>query len=849
MSAIPRPPLFIQFLLACLSLALLAGPALAARLETDRSEIEVGDVVTIRVAKKPFIAVITNWKATGALELVSSDDDTAKVRALRPGTGTVGMRMNGSPNSIELTVREPAAAPPPLPIYPPMPAVQAPPAQPMPIPPPATSASLRLDRDRFVTGEAFTVHFTAPGSWPNDAWVGIIPSAIPHGDERQNDNHDIAYQYLGKRTAGSLTFTAPSAGDWDLRLHDTDNGGKEFASVGFRVDAAAPTGGREYTAAPMPGGRDYTASTPAANTGLAGMWTIVANNYTGKLELTEHGGQLAGRVWFDVYQTWEDLREIAFDGRTLRFLRPGPSQRYTGVLDGDTVRGSFDQGGGGSWNWSISRVPTSPSTQIPAGKPVLIDDLGPYSWIEASEVQTRLVQAGRAAFRATGNNHFTHRLGIVGDYADQYRYLDFWIYLDNPGADIQLQVQVDGTWAKRWGFDAEPVYNGYGWTMEGASAGLPSGRWLRQRIDLIEQLKIAAGQAVTGLAFSSDGGDVYYDSVYLLANSAPLPPPDIRPHGKRILEDDAGPYAWIESSTVQNEVVGHGQAAFKSTGNNHFTAELGVVGDYPDQFRHIVLWLFPIGREADLQLQVQVDGTWGKRWGFDAGPAYNGYGWTMEGATANLKPGAWQEVELDLIADLRINPGQRITGLAFSSDGGDVYYDAVQLHPNPTPARKPAFKPVGKPVLEDGVEPYAWVDGTETQDYLVFHGAKSFRSTGNNHFTADLGAAGTAPDQYRGLDFWAFFMGPEADLQIQVQVNGAWGKRWGYDAGPVYNGYGWAMEGTTAGLPSGRWTHIRLDLLDQLHLAPGDRITGLAFSSDNADVVYDSVYLLPDRMR
>jgi hypothetical protein len=588
-------------------------------------------------------------------------------------------------------------------------------------------------------------------------------------------------------------------------------------------------------------------------TGLAGTWSINANNYTGKLEFTQPGGKLAGRVWFDVYQAWEELRDIRFDGRTLRFLRPGPNQRYTGTLSGNEVRGTFD--GGGSWDWVITRVSGNSPAQMPpveninrpaTSKRVLEDDKGPYTWIEGTEEQTKQIQAGRAAFRSTGNNHFTHRLGIAGNYADQYRYLDFWIYLMNPSADIQLQVQVDGAWGKRWGFDGDAAYNGYGLAMEGTTAGLASGRWLHQRVDLLQQLHLDAGQAITGLAFSSDGGDVYYDSVYLLPNENPIPPPRGVLNGKLVLEDDVGPYSWVEATAVQKEVIAHGKAAFKSTGNNHFTKELGVVGDYPEQFRSLSFWLFPIGAEADIQLQVQVDGVWGKRWGFDAGPKYNGYGWAMEGATTGLKPGQWQEVSIDLLNQLHINPGQKITGMAFSSDNGDVYYDSVYLHPNANPARKPAFQPAGKLVLEDRADGYNWVEGTEVQNYLVFNGAKAFRSTGNNHFLADLGVAGSGRGQFRHLNFWAFFMGSEADVQVQVQVNGAWGKRWGYDAGPVYNGFGWAMEGTSTRLPNGRWVQIQLDLLGQLHLQPGDKITGLAFSSDNADVIYDSVYLLPD---
>jgi hypothetical protein len=171
------------------------------------------------------------------------------------------------------------------------------------------------------------------------------------------------------------------------------------------------------------------------------------------------------------------------------------------------------------------------------------------------------------------------------------------------------------------------------------------------------------------------------------------------------------------------------------------------------------------------------------------------------------------------------------------------------LQPNPNPAQKPSFQPTGKQVLEDNLGPYKWVERTELQDYLVFRGSKAYRSTGNNHFTADLGVAGNTAGRFQSVGFWAFFMGPEADIQLQVQVNGTWGKRWGFDAGPKYNGYGWAMEGSTANLPNGRWTWIQVDLLNQLKLKAGDKITGLAFSSDNGDVVYDSVWLMPSGSR
>ncbi len=99
---------------------------------------------------------------------------------------------------------------------------------------------LRLEKTAFAPGETITVHFTAPGYFPDNAWIGIIPSQVPHGNESQNDKYDLAYQYLKKRTSGSMVFKAPSQpGSYDIRMHDTDNNGKEVASVSFNVGPEA----------------------------------------------------------------------------------------------------------------------------------------------------------------------------------------------------------------------------------------------------------------------------------------------------------------------------------------------------------------------------------------------------------------------------------------------------------------------------------------------------------------------------------------------------------------------------------------------------------------------------------
>ncbi len=106
---------------------------------------------------------------------------------------------------------------------------------------PTGAATLTLVKTTLAPNEEFQVRFTAPASFPEDAWVGIIPSAVPHGDEAVNDDNEIDYQYLDGQTMGVLTFTTPmDPGSYDLRLNENDSGGKEAASVTFIV--ALPAG-------------------------------------------------------------------------------------------------------------------------------------------------------------------------------------------------------------------------------------------------------------------------------------------------------------------------------------------------------------------------------------------------------------------------------------------------------------------------------------------------------------------------------------------------------------------------------------------------------------------------------
>jgi len=100
---------------------------------------------------------------------------------------------------------------------------------------------INVDKLSFVTGERIVVHFKAPSTFAENAWVGIVPTTVPHGSETINDRNDVAYQYLSGRTSGDLVFTAPEEpGIYDIRMNDADEGGKEVASTTIAVESGTP---------------------------------------------------------------------------------------------------------------------------------------------------------------------------------------------------------------------------------------------------------------------------------------------------------------------------------------------------------------------------------------------------------------------------------------------------------------------------------------------------------------------------------------------------------------------------------------------------------------------------------
>ena len=97
--------------------------------------------------------------------------------------------------------------------------------------------SLQVDKITFYPGEEILVTYSAPGTLPDNAWLGLIPSGVTHGSEAEADQYDVDYQYLSGQNAGQLSLYAPQEpGSYDVRLFDTDRAdGVEVASITVSV--------------------------------------------------------------------------------------------------------------------------------------------------------------------------------------------------------------------------------------------------------------------------------------------------------------------------------------------------------------------------------------------------------------------------------------------------------------------------------------------------------------------------------------------------------------------------------------------------------------------------------------
>jgi len=103
-------------------------------------------------------------------------------------------------------------------------------------PPQLKEPKVWLDKNEFISGEKIEVHFTASDSYPENAYIAIVPSGVKHGSENDIDNHVLNYQHLRKFVWGTFIFDTPKEeGTYDVRMCSSDDNGREVAYTSFKV--------------------------------------------------------------------------------------------------------------------------------------------------------------------------------------------------------------------------------------------------------------------------------------------------------------------------------------------------------------------------------------------------------------------------------------------------------------------------------------------------------------------------------------------------------------------------------------------------------------------------------------
>ena len=105
---------------------------------------------------------------------------------------------------------------------------------------PGYAQRLTLNKSEFGPGEPIVVTFVSRPSLYKYAWIGLVPSHVPHGSASANNRLTLARRDLMNLPSGTMVFAAPGRpGRYDFRMHDMDMGGQEVASVSFTVAASS----------------------------------------------------------------------------------------------------------------------------------------------------------------------------------------------------------------------------------------------------------------------------------------------------------------------------------------------------------------------------------------------------------------------------------------------------------------------------------------------------------------------------------------------------------------------------------------------------------------------------------
>ncbi|MEI6667329.1 MAG: hypothetical protein WCP29_04170 [Acidobacteriota bacterium] len=166
---------------------------------------------------------------------------------------------------------------------------------------------------------------------------------------------------IGERSkAATKTYQAPKAAPGTMMYIVAEYGvftrrNQFFYTYKFVLDASNAPAPVHVSATPAATAAPVAAPPPpppaAIDQNVIGTWNVSFNGWTGVMEIAERGGVYQGR--FNLRGGgWEPMLELHMKGDAISFRRAGGDQRYVGVVADGTMRGTFSQGGAGSYAWT-----------------------------------------------------------------------------------------------------------------------------------------------------------------------------------------------------------------------------------------------------------------------------------------------------------------------------------------------------------------------------------------------------------------------------------------------------------------------------------------------------------------
>ncbi|MBN1154970.1 hypothetical protein JXB12_08660 [candidate division KSB1 bacterium] len=100
-----------------------------------------------------------------------------------------------------------------------------------------SKAKVWLNEYQLTAGDELVIYFTVPLTFPEDGWIGILPSHDDHGIGHWDMPGLMFKELIAGRTMDSLRviITDDMLGDWDVRMYKNSNDGTEVFSIPFRI--------------------------------------------------------------------------------------------------------------------------------------------------------------------------------------------------------------------------------------------------------------------------------------------------------------------------------------------------------------------------------------------------------------------------------------------------------------------------------------------------------------------------------------------------------------------------------------------------------------------------------------